>query len=363
MARIASEFKTNPVTIQDYLRRNNVVTRTISEAKGGLPLTFHTEVCNAYKSGEAAPSIAQRHHISPTTVYGILKKGNIYIRNLSESQGGIPKGDHEFVIQRYLDGESTYVIAEDYGLTSGPIRKILLDSNISLRAPGETLRLRTGPAPNRKFKTEEELEICRQYTESKKSSSEIAFDFGITSNGILSILERNGIPRRTTSESNLLKPFSTGWDSLLNLTREIPGNFLVTQVYVYSVSNHPDILKIGIARNHATRASTSAGVYDQCIVNWFLQTRREARLIEAAVLQTTIKNFYCPDELTGWAGWSELRRISIDEVTDLIQFYIDDLAEHCAEGGSIWSWGIANINMTEKEKKFYESLHSASEIR
>lgn len=360
MAKIALEFNTNSTTILRCLRCHNVQTRTVSEARGGTPVTHYAEISKAYQSGEGAPSIANRFQVTAGTIYSILRRENIYIRDLSEAQGGIPKDDHRIVVQRYLNGESAYVIAEDYGLTDKAIYTILRDNNVQIRTTGESLKLRTGPWSTRKFTDQDELQIIKEYTIDKKSSEEIAFDRKITSSGILGILARNRIQRRTTSESNLLKPFSYGWDSLINITREIPGNFFETQVYVYSITGHSDILKIGIARDHTVRKKTSNGIYDEMLFHWIFSNRREARIIEAAVLQATKSHFFCPDDLSDWAGWSELRRISVENASELIQFYIDDLAEHCAEGGSIWSWAISHITMTRQEKKLYNSLDNLS---
>jgi uncharacterized protein (DUF433 family)/transposase-like protein len=360
MAKIAIEFNTNASVIIYCIRRNKVKSRTVSEARGGIPATHYVEISAAYQSGEGGTSIANRFQVSSGTIYSILRRESVYIRDLSEAQGGVPKDDHKIVVQRYLNGESAYAIAEDYGLSDKAIYTILRVNKVQMRTTGESLKLRTGPWSTRKFTDEEELQIIKEYTLEKKSSEEIAFDKKISANGILGILARNGIQKRSTSESNVLKPFSYGWDSLINITREIPGNFFETQVYIYSIIGHNDILKIGIARDHKVRKNTSDGVYDEMLFHWIFPNRREARIIEAAVLQATKSHFYCPDDLITWGGWSELRRISVENTSELIQHYIDDLAEHCAEGGSIWSWAISHITMTKQEMKLYNSLDNLS---
>lgn len=84
------------------------------------------EIIETYKSGLSMKETGKKFQVNATTVLNILNRNNIPKR----TKGGIYKLPDDIVIQRYLDGESCQVIADDFGVSFKSISLILEKHNI-----------------------------------------------------------------------------------------------------------------------------------------------------------------------------------------------------------------------------------------
>lgn len=126
----------------------------------------------------------------------------------------------------------------------------------------------------------------------------------------------------------------TGWDSL---ERILDGKMLrtkadkQTEFYVFNVPDHKGWFKIGIALTSKARSSLyqSKGLYGEQVGCWLVSTRRNAVLIETAILRDP--SFGQPysklDHLSDKAGFSELRQAEENQLLEHIQSLVDSLEE------------------------------------
>lgn len=98
--------------------------------------------------------------------------------------------------------------------------------------------------------------------------------------------------------------------------------------YVASMKNYSDLAKPGIAEDLEDRVRQSQGEYGE-IFNYFELPRLEAWLIEQAVLRFTLLLWKPPSELMQqkWPGYTELRKITCEDVWSMAERFYDDLQE------------------------------------
>jgi hypothetical protein len=113
--------------------------------------------------------------------------------------------------------------------------------------------------------------------------------------------------------------------------------------YIYSIPSRPNLVKPGISNNFRRRASDgrSRGLYGDLVAVWDLPTRRDALLIEGAILRD--QSIPAPSDLGDLAlidGFSEVRRISPDALASHAQALIDSLAAH---DGPWQQWALDNV--------------------
>ena len=80
---------------------------------------------------------------------------------------------------------------------------------------------------------------------------------------------------------------------------------------------------------------------------WYFDTRREARLCELVILQSTANLANCPNDLLSISGAYEIRECSISEMKSLISEIVDDFNFSKEEGISIYKWAMDNIEMSD----------------
>lgn len=156
-----------------------------------------------------------------------------------------------------------------------------------------------------------------------------------------------------------------GWDTLENLLEkkvihvdsdvEDPCQF-----YIFQVPNTIDCVKVGIAKSalRRSRVSSSRDLYGELVSVWQCSTRRNAILIETAVLRDP--SFEHPtdfvDALEFKAGQSEVRRVDIDSLVDHVQDLFDSL-EHQAD---LWTnWALERVPSLRRweQKKLRGLMH------
>ena len=100
-------------------------------------------------------------------------------------------------------------------------------------------------------------------------------------------------------------------------------------LYIYSLKNYSGFCKIGIANSVDRRAKESGGQYGDCLAAWEFDTRIEAILVEAVVLQETIAKKAAPYELDAdnFEGVTEIRRVEEVEIVEFVQELVDRALE------------------------------------
>ncbi|WP_411876615.1 hypothetical protein [Vulcanococcus limneticus] len=122
------------------------------------------------------------------------------------------------------------------------------------------------------------------------------------------------------------------------------------QLYAYTVPGRPGLAKPGIARNHDRRAAQGRGLYGELLAVWDMPTRRDALLVEGAILRdASIASPVDLGELGGLAGAGEVREIDADALVAHAQSLVDSLAEHA---GPWQVWLLDNVpGLSRAERK------------
>lgn len=124
------------------------------------------------------------------------------------------------------------------------------------------------------------------------------------------------------------------------------------QLYAYTVPGRPGLIKVGIARDHKARArvAQSRALYGDPLAVWDLPTRRDALLIEGAILRDpAIPRPADLGELQGLGDAGEVREIDAEVLVTHAQAVIDSLAEH---SGPWQSWVMENVSGISRAERF-----------
>ena len=154
-----------------------------------------------------------------------------------------------------------------------------------------------------------------------------------------------------------------GWDTLENLLENKAVNVdsdieEPCQFYIFQVPNTDDCVKVGIAKSslRRSRQQASKDVYGDLVSVWQCSTRRNAILLETAVLRDP--SFEHPAEfvnsLVFKAGQSEVRRVDIDALVDHVQDLFDSLEQQ----GDRWdTWALERVpSLRRWEQKVLRGL-------
>ena len=94
-----------------------------------------------------------------------------------------------------------------------------------------------------------------------------------------------------------------------------------TWVYIYELENHAEFLKFGISNDPEERSADEEYGEEVCL--WLMSKRLDAFLIEEAIFhQTAIFQEY-PAALSKWTGYTEIRKCTKEDLTQLTQSLID----------------------------------------
>jgi DNA-binding NarL/FixJ family response regulator len=104
------------------------------------------------------------------------------------------KKDRESIISKYKAGQSSTDIAQEYGTNKGTICYLLRSENVTMRTNKDYDFLSGEDHPN--WVDKDEDKICSRY-KNGESTYEIADDLGVTDATIGKVLKRNGVKRKT----------------------------------------------------------------------------------------------------------------------------------------------------------------------
>ena len=134
------------------------------------------------------------------------------------------------------------------------------------------------------------------------------------------------------------------------------------QLYAYAVPGRPGLVKPGIARDHDRRATRGRGLYGELLAVWDLPTRRDALLVEGAILRDpSIPSPADLGELEVFAGAGEVREIDADALVAHAQALVDSLVAHA---GPWQAWVHDNVPSLSRAERIAlrRQLAAASEV-
>ena len=123
------------------------------------------------------------------------------------------------------------------------------------------------------------------------------------------------------------------------------------QLYAYAVPNRPELVKPGIARDHDIRSARvqSRGLYGELLAVWKLPTRRDALLVEGAILRDpSIPRPAELGELSGMAGATEVRETDADTLVAHAQCLVDSITDHA---GPWQTWALENVPKLSRSER------------
>jgi DNA-directed RNA polymerase specialized sigma24 family protein len=134
-AQLGAAFGVASVTVSNILKRGNIKARSSREAQGGLTDEREAEVCARYQSGESIPQLSKAFGPSVSTIGNILKRNNVTSRSMREAMGGLDDEQEAEACARYQAGENGYQLGAVFGVSPATIGNILKRHGIERRTP------------------------------------------------------------------------------------------------------------------------------------------------------------------------------------------------------------------------------------
>lgn len=150
------------------------------------------DLCGRYQDGETIVELGVRFELHFASISRILERNGVARRSFIEAAGGLSEEQEAEVCNRYKNGENTNELAEYFDVCGTTIINVLERNGVSRRTNSESKGGLWGKL---------ETEICKRY-EAKESSFEIAASFGVSAFHILEILKFNKVHIRTNSEAS-----------------------------------------------------------------------------------------------------------------------------------------------------------------
>jgi Mor family transcriptional regulator len=149
-----------------------------------------------YVQGLSVPELSAQCGMTDKRIYYVLKKHGITLR----PRGGIGKvlsaAQEDEIVASYQGGIDAIQLATQYGVGSTTVYEVLKRHGVARRANSDIFR---------KLSPAQEHEICTRYQQGM-SASQICGSYGVNAQTVCNILQRNGVPRRTTSEAGIVYP-------------------------------------------------------------------------------------------------------------------------------------------------------------
>lgn len=171
--KLAKEYDCAVNTINKLLRNNYIIIRT----KNRLDLPIN-EICTKYLKNISTNKLAREYGCSQNSINKILRNNNIIIRSTGKVLIELPT---EEICKKYLNGINTYALAREYNCGVNTINKRLCDNGIKIRSHSEILTLN--------LPTEE---ICKKYLNGM-STYALAEEYGCSKYPIIVRLYDSGI--------------------------------------------------------------------------------------------------------------------------------------------------------------------------
>ena len=131
-----------------------------------------------------------------------------------------------------------------------------------------------------------------------------------------------------------------------------------TDYYIYSVVDHENHYKPGIAFSHKDRISGRSDFYGEQKYLQIFPTRQHAYLFEQAVLKHSLGNLPSNPDSSFFQhhGSGEVREIPLEDLMRLIEWLNDELDEL-----GLWQFAIAHVPMTKEQRADCQKLVESPE--
>jgi hypothetical protein len=328
--QLAASFDVSQTSVKNILKRLGVKARSIREAKGGLTGAQEAELCSRYEGGETTIRLAAAFGIGSTsTISAILKRNGIKARTLKEAHGGLTDAQETEVCARYQSGEATPQLGKAFGINTGTIGQILKRNGIEARSMRE---IKGG------LTDDQEAEVCDRYRYGETSPT-LGKAFGVSSGCICRILARNNVEVRPSQGPGEILQHAL--DSVHRYAEPRECEFYLFELARYSAT----YCKPGIAFDTADRVRQGNGEYGTEALRLIFATRAEAYFLEQAVLDATLSQADCPEDLLDWGGASEVRAMPAEDMLPIVLRLADEL-----EAMGAWAFAAAYVTMTSAQR-------------
>ncbi|MFX1514481.1 MAG: hypothetical protein ACFFCQ_18050, partial [Promethearchaeota archaeon] len=285
------------------------------------------EYIQRYLNGESAYSLAQEFGVSTDGFLNALRRIGVKIRGYKDAailrarKGKIDKIPPDY-IQRYIDGEGGTVLARELGMSRGYFLKLLREQGITVHKPAQKIHLPS--------------EYIQRYKDGEGATS-FSKELAVSPEPILKALRRLGVKTRNSKEATSL------------YRAEVPPEYF--QRYLNGESAHSLAQELNIAREAFLKALERAGierrtyeeameVFEDLVSHEYLERYENGENSEVLAKELGISTESFLKCVTVWTGeWKKWQ-----DVAELIAKELDPHATF----QSLHEWGQPDIEYTEE---------------
>lgn len=361
--------------------------------KNNLTEEQELEICEKYQKGATQNGLTREHGFKTDgVIFRILEKHNIEKRDKIEELRLFTDEEEKAIEEEYAKGESPKALADKYNSCAGTMLNIVKRNGGKTRKSWETL--------NWGIDSENYSTVASLYIEDLKTTHEIAKIFDCSYDHVCNVLERMGVERRDywALTEDLQKEVINGYVSgkssyLLSREYDVSVQYVCnllerngvarrdqgvwgdsvqnaiqmkgvyeyeqeTDYYIYSVVDHENHYKPGIAFSHKDRIRGRSDFYGDQEYLQIFPTRHHAYFFEQAVLEHSLENLPSnPDaSFFQYDGSGEVREIPLEDLMRLIEWLNDELDEL-----GLWRFAIAHVSMTKEQREDCHKLVESPE--
>ncbi len=193
VSALSIRFGISDKSIYRIFKKNGItLTRRRRRGKGKrLTQAQKEDIIASYRQGISGPKLAGRYEINSTTVYRVLERNGVERRTIDEISGKLSQAQKEDIIASYQQGIDGTKLASRYEIGSTTVYRVLKRNDVKRRTNSD----RFG-----KLSQEQEEDIIASYQQGIPALK-LASRYEISYSTVYSVLEKNGVERRSTSEA------------------------------------------------------------------------------------------------------------------------------------------------------------------
>ena len=137
LCKAEEEFGISRGEIKKILRKRGIRIKGALEVRTGITSADFPDICKQYLEGKTTIELGKIFNCKNQTIKSILKREGVKIRDFDVAHWTIPINSHEEICRRYRSGESSRMIASDYGLFPNAIIKVLKKYGVEIRGSAD----------------------------------------------------------------------------------------------------------------------------------------------------------------------------------------------------------------------------------
>lgn len=189
---IGEVFGVSQGVITRILKENGVTIRKSSEILKAFTEEQENEVIEKYKKGMTANSIAEEYGLSPVPVRKVLKRAGFNLQEIKwERNEVLSTLRKREIAQAYKEGETAQQLAKKYGVSHPTIKKALQEMQVKVRSYSES----------QGGLNETEIEELIELYKDGWNTVQLGERYGIGDGTVGKYLDRAGVQKRTWSEA------------------------------------------------------------------------------------------------------------------------------------------------------------------